>query len=150
MKTSFKPVKLCLKIDLVLHPVCVEGLDKYIYLLKFHSYTDNMYCPDCHFFNYIEKENSIFKPAGLCSKIDLAWHSSCELDKCILALHGYQLQVSVWDPDSHVWKTKNTIMIIIILSIYLSIYCKSVVTNSLCGFVANQVWYNLESARYLW
>ena len=25
-----------------------------------------------------------------------------------------------------------------------------VVTNSLCGFKANQVWYNLESAQYLW
>ena len=31
--SEFKPVKLCLKIDLKYHPVCVEGFGKYIYIL---------------------------------------------------------------------------------------------------------------------
>ena len=32
---------------------------------------------------------------------------------------------------------------------YIYIVTVLVVTNSLCGFVVNQVWYNLESAEYL-
>ena len=38
----------------------------------------------------------------------------------------------------------------IYIYIYIYIVTVLVVTNSLCGFVVNQVWYNLESAQYLW
>ena len=36
----------------------------------------------------------------------------------------------------------------IYISIYIYIVTVLVVTNSLCGFVANKVRYNLESAQY--
>ena len=40
----------------------------------------------------------------------------------------------------------------ITLCVYIYIYIVTVlvVTNSLYGFVVNQVWYNSESAQYLW
>ena len=36
--SKFKPVKLCLKIDLVSHPACVE-LDKYVHCTKHREVT---------------------------------------------------------------------------------------------------------------
>ena len=41
------------------------------------------------------------------------------------------------------------VCVCISISIYIYIVTVLAVTNSLCGFVANQVQYNLESAQYL-
>ena len=37
----------------------------------------------------------------------------------------------------------------IMIYLYIYVYIEFFVTNWLCGFLAKQVWYNLESAQYL-